>query len=254
MQDCTAIMPIVDELRQPQARFATVHGPPMLAPNRQIPYILGDDTAHLHNHLTHVNADGTSTFIDLFAGCGGLSLGLEKAGFRSVLAVEKSEMAAETYYHNFIKRLPSGDLGKREWADYCQLPLNEQVRRGLAVNELGNVLSNSGVLDELRLRDIDLVAGIFRDVAQLATVDATIEKELAAEHDVKGFPTLKFYHKGQVGDALHALQLSLLFACACAVAFSKVLTDNSVRPSYVHFLSSFRLCLLTVARFAVPRV
>lgn len=40
--------------------------------------------------------------IDLFAGCGGLTLGLEQTGlFKSVLAVEMDERAAETYSLNF---------------------------------------------------------------------------------------------------------------------------------------------------------
>ena len=44
--------------------------------------------------------------IDLFAGCGGLSLGLKQAGFEVKLAIEKSPMAGETYYHNFIQPSP----------------------------------------------------------------------------------------------------------------------------------------------------
>ena len=39
-------------------------------------------------------------FIDLFAGCGGLSLGLENAGFRPLLFSEISKDAAETYKAN----------------------------------------------------------------------------------------------------------------------------------------------------------
>ncbi|MGR5286879.1 DNA cytosine methyltransferase [Vibrio maritimus] len=40
--------------------------------------------------------------IELFAGCGGLSLGLEQAGFELTLANELSPMAAETFTYNFF--------------------------------------------------------------------------------------------------------------------------------------------------------
>ena len=40
------------------------------------------------------------TFIDLFAGCGGLSLGLEQAGFKPLLFNEISASARETYKKN----------------------------------------------------------------------------------------------------------------------------------------------------------
>jgi DNA (cytosine-5)-methyltransferase 1 len=40
--------------------------------------------------------------IELFAGCGGLSLGLEAAGFTRLLANELSPMAAETFAYNFL--------------------------------------------------------------------------------------------------------------------------------------------------------
>ena len=41
--------------------------------------------------------------IELFAGCGGLSLGLETAGFELVLANELSPMASETFAYNHLK-------------------------------------------------------------------------------------------------------------------------------------------------------
>lgn len=42
------------------------------------------------------------TFIDLFAGCGGLSLGLMNAGWKGLFAIEKSADAFETLSHNLI--------------------------------------------------------------------------------------------------------------------------------------------------------
>jgi DNA (cytosine-5)-methyltransferase 1 len=44
-------------------------------------------------------------FVDVFAGCGGLSLGLKRAGWTGVFAIEKDAFAFETLNSNF----PSGD-------------------------------------------------------------------------------------------------------------------------------------------------
>lgn len=42
-------------------------------------------------------------FIDLFAGCGGLSLGLMSAGWTGVFAVERDSIAFETLKHNLVE-------------------------------------------------------------------------------------------------------------------------------------------------------
>ncbi len=44
------------------------------------------------------------THIDLFAGCGGISLGLYKAGWKGLFAIERSKMAFETLRYNLIDR------------------------------------------------------------------------------------------------------------------------------------------------------
>jgi len=49
-------------------------------------------------------------FVDLFAGAGGLSLGFEMAGFKSVFAVEHDVPAAETYRRNFGDHVFAGDI------------------------------------------------------------------------------------------------------------------------------------------------
>jgi len=44
------------------------------------------------------------TYIDLFAGCGGLSLGLHNAGWKGLFAIEKAEDAFKTLKHNLIDK------------------------------------------------------------------------------------------------------------------------------------------------------
>ncbi len=53
-------------------------------------------------------------FIDVFAGCGGLSLGLLKAGCQGVAAIEKNPMAFETLRHNLI----DGQRYRFDWPDW----------------------------------------------------------------------------------------------------------------------------------------
>jgi DNA (cytosine-5)-methyltransferase 1 len=55
------------------------------------------------------------TFIDLFAGCGGLSLGLMNAGWEGLFAVEKDSFAFETLKHNL---LDSGHGPSYAWPDW----------------------------------------------------------------------------------------------------------------------------------------
>jgi len=94
-------------------------------------------------------------YVDLFAGCGGLSLGLERAGFKLMVSVEKSEMAAETFYHNFVKRLESKD----EWVRYRELSLEEQFKYKVVTRELEEVLNNKLLIKKLRDEKIDIVVG-----------------------------------------------------------------------------------------------
>ena len=53
-----------------------------------------------------MNLTNRLTFIDLFAGCGGLSLGMEKAGFFPLYVNELNKDAIETYLINREEHYP----------------------------------------------------------------------------------------------------------------------------------------------------
>lgn len=77
-------------------------------------------------------------YIDLFAGCGGLSLGLHNAGWKGLFAVEKNPDAFSTLKFNLIDRLNHFDwpkwLGEPSYLDINQLikkyPTELQKMRG----------------------------------------------------------------------------------------------------------------------------
>lgn len=69
-------------------------------------------------------------FVDLFAGCGGLSLGLEKAGFEPVFVSELHPDAMETYLHNRIG-LPVAE-GRNQLFDILGLTSNPEELDALA--------------------------------------------------------------------------------------------------------------------------
>lgn len=93
-------------------------------------------------------------YVDLFAGCGGLSLGLERAGFELVVAVEKSEMAAETFYHNFIKK-----TDQKKWNKYVESSIEDQFENKVITKEVGELLTNKKLMKRLKDSDIDIVVG-----------------------------------------------------------------------------------------------
>src|SRR5690554_3773039 len=88
------------------------------------------------------------TFVDLFAGCGGLSLGLEQAGFTPLFVNELSPDAMGTYLLNRDTHYP--------W-----------LRKKYNKNDIKDLTVTPGTLEGLKanfkrdflINDIDLVAG-----------------------------------------------------------------------------------------------
>lgn len=63
------------------------------------------------------------TYIDLFAGCGGLSLGLHNAGWKGLFAIEKSPDAFQTLEYNLIKETKHFDWPK--WLPQTNLEIDQ---------------------------------------------------------------------------------------------------------------------------------
>lgn len=61
------------------------------------------------NNILHPHHDESITVLDLFAGCGGLSLGFEAAGFTTI-GFEMVQAAADTYAHNMGGRCINAKL------------------------------------------------------------------------------------------------------------------------------------------------
>lgn len=65
-------------------------------------------------YVERLRADGHRLAADVFSGAGGLSLGLEMAGYRVVLGIDRDKEATETHRHHFGGLTLSWDLGNPE--------------------------------------------------------------------------------------------------------------------------------------------
>lgn len=87
----------------------------------------------------------SGTYIDLFSGCGGFSLGLGKAGWTGLFAVEKDPMAFETFKYNLI----DGKYNHFNWPSW--LPQESTTIQDILENYPKELASLKG--------SVDLIAG-----------------------------------------------------------------------------------------------
>lgn len=66
---------------------------------------------------TSVQRNGSPVFVDVFAGCGGLSLGLLRAGWKGLFAIEKDAFAFETLKANLIDEGARHQYAWPEWLE-----------------------------------------------------------------------------------------------------------------------------------------
>ncbi len=77
------------------------------------------------------------TFIDLFSGCGGLSLGMTDAGFSGIFAVEKAADAFHTFKANLLDNPDSCDFDWPKWLDKKNIGIEDFLtKHGHRLNSL----------------------------------------------------------------------------------------------------------------------
>lgn len=152
------------------------------------------------------------TYIDLFAGCGGLSLGLHNAGWKGVFAIERSSDAFKTLEYNLINKKNHFDWP--DWLPKKQLDINQVLKaykkqllslRGQIDLVAGGPpcqgFSNAG-----KRREDDVRNGLIR--SYLTFIMYTRPKVLFFEN-VKGF-TQKFKKNKAKGKVYSEYVLSIL--------------------------------------------
>lgn len=92
-------------------------------------------------------------YLDLFAGSGGLSLGLRSAGLVPAAAVEKSVMAGETYFKNLVS---ASDDSFRAHLQKASL---EQLNSGLLIGDVGELLRLVSTGTPTALEGLDVLVG-----------------------------------------------------------------------------------------------
>ena len=122
--------------------------------------------------------------IELFAGCGGMSLGLEAAGYDLIFANELSPMAAETFAFNFFDE-DLDDLAKKQgqserviWINSRYENLTERLRENpLEFPEFGDE-GFSDLSDDIDSYDGKLLIGSIRDLNALLSTSEELGSAL----------------------------------------------------------------------------
>jgi DNA (cytosine-5)-methyltransferase 1 len=131
--------------------------------------------------------------MDLFAGCGGLTLGFERAGFMPIFAVESDPDAADTYELNFGKHVARNDDGTPQSIESVdQFPAADVVVGGPPCQGFSPLNMRSVGLgrralwrEYLRaLDDADPIAFVMENVPELLRSGEYARFKLAAENDL----------------------------------------------------------------------
>lgn len=135
--------------------------------------------------IARIHSGEVPKVLDLFAGCGGISLGFHRAGFKNVAAVEFDAHAARSHALNFHKGLPSQQFEK-----HAQAHDITKIEPASFIHDMGF----SGAAD----RAIDVIVGgppcqAFARVGR-AKLREVAEHPQAFKQDPRGNLYLRYLH------------------------------------------------------------
>lgn len=144
--------------------------------------------------------DNKHTFIDLFSGCGGMSLGFEMAGFDSVLAIDNWSDALKTYSHNRKDaRVLCDDLTgidpekiKIDYdISYVDLIIGGPPCQGFSIAGKRNVLDERNVLYKSFVRFVEAFSPrvfVMENVPNILSIgNGSVRDEIIRDFEVLGY-------------------------------------------------------------------
>lgn len=145
--------------------------------------------------------DKKPTFIDVFAGAGGLSLGLMKAGWKGLFAVEKSPMAFQTLKHNLVDQKDDYNFDWPTWLPREALDIQtllekyeNQLKKLEGVDLLAGGPPCQGFSNSGRRRFDDERNKLFEQYLKLVDI---IKPQMLLVENVQGFQ--KTFYKTEKG-------------------------------------------------------
>ena len=180
--------------------------------------------------------------VDLFSGCGGLSLGFQNAGFEILAAFDKWEPAVKVYRDNFSHPIYDTDLGSEEGLEFVKSLKPQMIIGGPPCQDF----SSAGKRDET-LGRADLTISYANIVASSKPEWFVMEnvERITKSHILK--EALKIFKKAGYGISYQVLDASF-----CGVPQSrkrfflvghKHSTDNFLNPYFNKNLSSKQMTL-----------
>jgi len=180
--------------------------------------------------------------VDLFSGCGGLSLGFQNAGFEILAAFDKWEPAVKVYRDNFNHPIYDTDLGSEEGLEFVKNLKPQMIIGGPPCQDF----SSAGKRDET-LGRADLTISYANIVASAKPEWFVMEnvERITKSHILK--EALQIFKKAGYGISYQVLDASF-----CGVPQSrkrfflighKYSTDNFLNPYFNKNLSSKQMTL-----------